>query len=244
MNLRGRGAVSSGTGRATERARTGGRPLADDRDRPSGELEAASDAELIRRFRDDDLAAFEVFFERHRSLIYRTACGMTGDRGAAEEVLQDTFLRAYRHRGSLREDISPVPWLHRVALNLCFTRLGRRRLDAGPIDDSGASELRDGALEPSEWAVREELRQAIREGVLALPPKHRAVIVLYYLDGLSLQETATALGIRLGTVKSRIHYALHALRVTLEPARRGSAGAGTSPARPLAFAPAARDPER
>ena len=142
-------------------------------------LEAATDAELIRRFRNEELAAFEVFFERHRSLIYRTACGMTGDRQIAEEVLQDTFLRAYRHRDSLRDDISPVPWLHRVALNLCYTRLGRRRLNAGPIDDSGADELRDGALEPSEWAIREELRRAIRDGVLALPPKHQGVIILY-----------------------------------------------------------------
>ena len=179
-------------------------------------LEAATDAELIRRFRNEELAVFEVFFERHRSLIYRTACGMTGDRQIAEEVLQDTFLRAYRHRDSLREDISPVPWLHRVALNLCYTRLGRRRLSASPIDDSGADELRDGALEPSEWAIREELRRAIRDGVLALPPKHQGVIILYYLHGMSLQETSDALGIALGTVKSRLHYALRALHSMLD----------------------------
>jgi len=159
----------------------------------------------------DDLAAFEAFFTRHRSLIQRTAYALTGDVQAAEEVLQDTFIRAYRHRASLRTDISPVPWLYRVALNLCYSRLSRRRLNLEPISDA-TSELRDRALEPPELVEREELRRSIRRGVAALPEKHQLVIVLYYLQGLSLQETAETLGIRLGTAKSRIHYALHALR--------------------------------
>jgi RNA polymerase sigma-70 factor (ECF subfamily) len=78
-----------------------------------------SDAELIRRVQADDLDAFEAFFERYRGLIHRTAYGLTGDVQVAEEILQDTFIRAYRHRATLRSDVSPIPWLHRVALNLC-----------------------------------------------------------------------------------------------------------------------------
>lgn len=170
-----------------------------------------ADAELIRRVQADDLDAFEAFFERYRGLIHRTAYGLTGDTQVAEEILQDTFIRAYRHRATLRLDMSPVPWLHRVALNLCYSRLGRRRLDMEPIGET-AAELRDGALGPPEHAEREELRQSIRIGVAALPPKHQSVVVLYYLHGMSLQETAEALGIALGTVKSRLHYALHSLR--------------------------------
>lgn len=159
----------------------------------------------------DDLDAFEAFFARHRGLIQRTAYALTGDAQAAEEVLQDTFIRAYRHRASLRTDVSPVPWLYRVALNLCYSRLARRRLSMEPISDA-TSELRDHALQPLELIEREELRRSIRRGVAALPEKHQLVIVLYYLQGLSLQETAETLGIRLGTAKSRIHYALLALR--------------------------------
>jgi RNA polymerase sigma-70 factor (ECF subfamily) len=143
------------------------------------------DAELVRRFQADDLDAFEQFFERHRTLIYRTAYGLTGDHGAAEEILQDTFVRAYRHRATLR----------------------------------------DGSVEPAEWAEREELRQAVRDGIAALTPKHHSVVVLYYLHGLSLQETAAALGIRLGTVKSRLHYALETLRLRLGPVEEPAAGA-------------------
>jgi RNA polymerase sigma-70 factor (ECF subfamily) len=168
----------------------------------------------------DDLDAFEVFFARHRTLIFRTAYGLTGDRHAAEEVLQDTFARAYRHRAALLPDVSPVPWLHRVALNLCYSRLDRRRLDAQPIGESNAALIRDGAVEPAERAEQRELRTIVREGFAALPEKHQSVVVLYYLHRLSLQETADTLGIRLGTVKSRLHYALRALRTHLEGDRR------------------------
>jgi RNA polymerase sigma-70 factor (ECF subfamily) len=161
---------------------------------------------------EDDLDAFEAFFRRHRPLIERTAMALTGDPNTAEEVLQDTFLRAYRHRRTLRLDVSPVPWLYRVALNLCYSRLGRRKLPMEPIGETTAATLRDHAPEPPEVAEREELRRSIRRGIAALPEKHQLVIVLYYLNGLSLQETADTLGIRLGTAKSRIHYALHALR--------------------------------
>jgi RNA polymerase sigma-70 factor (ECF subfamily) len=159
----------------------------------------------------DDLDAFEQFFARHRGLIERTAYALVGDRQAAEEVLQDTFLRAYRHRASLRTDVSPVPWLYRVALNLCYSRLARRRLREEPIGETTAA-LRDHTPEPADLVEREELRRSVRRGVAALPEKHQLVIVLYYLEGLSLQETAEALGIRIGTAKSRVHYGLRALR--------------------------------
>ena len=187
-----------------------------------GELQ--SDGEIIRRVQADDLDAFEDFFRRYRVFIYRTAYGLTGDHGAAEEILQDTFVRAHRHRASLRPDVSPLPWLHRVALNLCYSRLGRQRLNAGPIGEFEEATLRDGAAGPPEAVEREELRQSVRDGIAALPPKHRSVVVLYYLHGLTLQETAGVLGIRLGTVKSRLHYALDALRTNLA-AESGAAGA-------------------
>jgi RNA polymerase sigma-70 factor, ECF subfamily len=168
----------------------------------------------------DDLDAFEQFFVRYRTPIYRTAYGLTGDRQAAEEILQDTFARAYQRRTTLLPDVSPLPWLHRVALNLCYSRLGRRRLAQEPIGDSVVALLRDRSVEPAERAEQHELRAIVREGVAALPPKHQSVVVLYYLHGLSLQETSQILGVRLGTVKSRLHYALRGLRSHLEGDRR------------------------
>ncbi len=168
----------------------------------------------------DDLDAFEAFFARHRTLVFRTAYGLTGDRQAAEEVLQDTFARAYRHRGRLRTDVSPVPWLHRVALNLCYSRLDRRRVQTEPIGEAAEAHAGPASGEPSARAEQQEVRRIVREGIAALPSKHQHVVVLYYLHGFSLQETASLLDLRLGTVKSRLHYALRTLRGHLERDRR------------------------
>jgi len=178
------------------------------------------DADLVRRMQADDLEAFESLFLRHRAAIYRAAYALTGDSHAAEEVLQDTFDRAWRRRHILHADVSPAPWLHRVALNLCYTRLGRRRLPSTPLGDEMGHSIPDRAVEPEGRAEQQELRQIVRERVAVLPAKHRTVVVLYYLNGLSLQETADVLGIKVGTVKSRLHYALRTLRGELERDRR------------------------
>lgn len=185
---------------------------------------------MLQRIQADDLDAFEIFFERHRSVVFRTAYGLLGDPGAAEEVLMDTFGRAHRHRAILRLDVSPVPWLNRVAMNLCYSRHARRRLPTQGIDVGEAVHLRDGGVQPEAWAEHAEMRQSVRRGISALPEKQRSVVILYYLHGLSLQETATALGVRLGTVKSRLHYAVHSLRAHLQredqPAIRAGEAAG------------------
>ncbi len=179
------------------------------------------DADLIRRMaEDDDLDAFATLFERYRVPVYRAALALTGDPCASEEVLMDTFGRAYTHRGRLRTDISPLPWLHKVALNLCYTRLGRRRLPSEPVTDFVAERLVDAGAQPDTSAEWTELRQIVREGIAGLSVKHQAVVILYYLEGRSLQETADALELPLGTVKSRIHHALRDLRVRLSADRR------------------------
>jgi RNA polymerase sigma-70 factor, ECF subfamily len=200
----------------------GDRPTDDAAGGAESEAARRRDAALVRRVQADDLDAFEEFFARYRNPIYRTAYGLTGDRQAAEEILQDTFARAYRHRHSFRLDISPLHWLHRVSLNLCYSRLSRRRLVAGPIDDATAQALPDDRQLPAERVEQEELRQIVRDGIATLPEKHQAVIVLYYLHRRSLQETADALGIQVGTVKSRLHYALRRLRGHFEEHRRMS----------------------
>jgi len=180
-----------------------------------------SDADLIRRMADDDdVDAFAALFERYRVPVFRAALALTGDPCASEEVLMDTFGRAYKHRHRLRTDISPLPWLHKVALNLCYSRLGRRRLPSEPVTDLVAERLVDAGTQPDARAEWVELRQIVRDGVAGLSAKHQAVVSLYYLDGLSLQETADQLGLPLGTVKSRLHHALRDLRVRLNADHR------------------------
>ena len=116
--------------------------------------------------------------------------------------------------------MSPLPWLHRVALNLCYSRLGRRRLPSEPVTEIVAERLVDAGAQPDTSAEWTELRQIVREGIAGLSVKHQAVVILYYLEGRSLQETADALELPLGTVKSRIHHALRDLRVRLSADRR------------------------
>lgn len=190
-----------------------------------------TDAELVDRIAADDLGAFEALFARHRAFVYRTALGLLGDPQGAEEVLQDAFARTWERRHLLRRDVSPLPWLHRVVLNLCYSRLARRRPSHEPIE-ALAERLTDAADEPLAESERAELQQLVREGIAALPPKHQSVVVCYYLHGLSLAETAELLGLRVGTVKSRLHYALAALREWLEADRRF--GEAQSPEKSLA----------
>src|SRR3954454_17556470 len=78
----------------------------------------STDADLVRRLQADGLGAFDPFFDRFRGPIFRAAYAITGDAHIAEEILHETFTRAFRHRRTLRTDISPLPWLQRVALNL------------------------------------------------------------------------------------------------------------------------------
>jgi len=214
MNLGRVRRVSSGGGSSAPESRI--EPTDDKRGLSADPSSPPSDAELLQRIQADDLDAFEILFERHRAVVFRTAYGLLGDRGAAEEVLMDTFGRAYRHRAILRLDVSPVPWLNRVALNLCYSRHARRRLPTQGIDVGEAVHLRDGGVQPEAWAEHAEMRRSVRRGISALPERQRSVVILYYLHGLSLQETATALGVRLGTVKSRLHYAVRALRSHLQ----------------------------
>ena len=206
--------------RESERTQREPRITSEDAPRTAADLAGCPDAELLRRIRTDDLVAFEAFFDRYRTLIYRTAYGLTGERQAAEEVLQDTFARAYRFRMQFRPDASPVPWLHRVALNFCYSRLSRRRLKTEPIDEVNVAHIRETGAEPAERAEQRELREIVREGIAELSPNHRSVVVLYYLHGMSLERTASVLDVRLGTVKSRLHYALRNLRTHLERDRR------------------------
>ena len=179
------------------------------------------DAELLRRVQADDLDAFEEFFARYRASIYRTAYGLTGDRQAAEEILQDTFARAYQRRHTLHTDVSPLPWLHRVSLNLCYSRLARRRVVTNPIDDATESSRADDGPLPADQAEQAELRRIVRDGIAALPEKHRSVVVLYYLQRLSLQETAEG--------RDRQHRGLDRLGAAVAPVEVSERGRGRRP---------------
>jgi len=171
-----------------------------------------ADADLVRAMGSGDLRAFEAFFRRFEAPVYRTALAMTRDVMTAEEVVTDTFLRAYAARERLDADRSPLPWLQRVALNLSLNHLRRRRLGLVPLDDPAAGMHVDPGASPEAAAERHELARALMGGIERLPPRFRAVVTLRYLHGYELAEIADILGWPVGTVKSRLHHSLRQLR--------------------------------
>lgn len=176
--------------------------------------EPRGDRELVHAARAGDVLAFDNLFYRYRDGIYRLAASITKDPSAAEEIVVDTFARAYRALERLEPDDSLRPWLYRVAVNLSYNRQPRKGVFFSSLED-GAADLPADGESPSDVAERGERSRAVLECVDGLGPKHKIVVVLHYLNGLNLAEIAEVVEVPVGTVKSRLHYALRKLRVQL-----------------------------
>lgn len=151
---------------------------------------------------------------QHR--VFGVALRMLGNRAEAEEIAQETFLRAHRALPEFRGEACLHTWLYAIASRLCLNRLASadRRLLRG--DDEALATAPSG--EPSAAAVleRAELDAAVREAIAALPDERRIVVVLRDVEGLSYEEIAEALGLEPGTVRSRLHRARLDLKAKLE----------------------------
>jgi RNA polymerase sigma-70 factor (ECF subfamily) len=160
---------------------------------------------------DADAAFLRALYAEHGPALLRHAIRLTGDRGRAEDLVQETLLRAWQHAEKLADPARPVrPWLHTVLAHLATD--AHRAARARPTETAGqdltglpgGNEL-DRALQA--WQVSEALG--------SLSAAHRAVLAETYYRGHSVTEAAAALGIPEGTVKSRTYYALRALRLAL-----------------------------
>lgn len=171
------------------------------------------DGALIARLRRGDTAALAELYEKYKTPTFRTALAITRDQGAAEDILQECFIRLLTHAESLRTDAPVGPWLYRVAVNLSCDWVNHRQrwsVLLSKLVEHWTAPLRvEGMVEERE--VQERVREAIR----TLPLPQQVVIVLHYLEGLSLKEIADILEVPEGTVKSRLHYGREALRERL-----------------------------
>jgi len=183
---------------------------------------------LVARMRAGDPDAFEEFFATYQRPVYITALAITRDPFLAEEILQDCFVKAYRARHRLRTDRSPLPWLHRVATNMCYSRIARRRMIMEPITSLITNLVADLTSRPDQVVESREIIEVLQRAIDTLPPKQQTAVILYYLHGYSLAESAEIAGCNVGTMKSRVHYALKALRSRLPEERRVPAGAKVS----------------
>ncbi len=174
-------------------------------------LPEPEDAHLLDQVRRGNLCAFEALYHRYKNLVYRAALAITRDPEAAEDILQDCFLRLHAHVDSLDGSYPIGPWLYRVTVNLCYNWVSRHRPraeDEEPLEDVLVPhrDLPEAAFE------RHELREAVDQALQRLSLNHRQVIALFYLGGFSLEEIAHILDCPVGTVKSRLHYARLRLR--------------------------------
>ncbi|MFQ5610530.1 MAG: RNA polymerase sigma factor [Anaerolineae bacterium] len=179
---------------------------------------------LIQRWRDGETDAFDELYQRHAAAIYRLGWSMLRQPQAAEDVVQETFLRAYRARRRFDpRQASFGTWLYQIALNYCRSQLRRKRLLTIPWpwlsrSEAGAavSSARPG---PETAFLRNEYRLSLWEAVQGLSEPLREVVVLHYYLEIPAVEIAALLDCPVGTVYSRLHNARRRLADTL--ARRG-----------------------
>ena len=170
------------------------------------------DRELVPRIQRGDVAAFEALYNKYKDELYRTALAIARDQGAAEELLQDCFLRAYDHMGSVDACSSLRPWLHRIIVNLSYNWSAKKRLPLVSIEEVFDRLLSVPRSSPERAFERHELMQVLDEAIRSLSMAQRVVVVLFYMQGFSLVEIAHILDCPVGTVKSRLHNARKALK--------------------------------
>jgi RNA polymerase sigma-70 factor, ECF subfamily len=174
------------------------------------------DAELIARAREGDVGAYEALVERYRQVAFRTAYLIAHDSADAEDATQEAFVKAYYALDRFRPDAEFRPWILRIVTNEARNRVrsARRResLALRLADDrpSGAS-----AQAPETAAISSERARTLLEALAGLPERDRLVVSCRYLLELTEAETAATLGLRPGTVKSRLSRALAKLRSRL-----------------------------
>jgi RNA polymerase sigma-70 factor (ECF subfamily) len=161
-----------------------------------------------------DLAAFEALYDRYKGQDYRTALAITHDQDAAEDALQECMVRLYRSLASLDANQPLAPWLYRVTVNLCYNWLTRKRRWLQSLEEAveWLSDLPQPWPGPVQIVEQREVRTAIEQAINSLSLDQRVTLILYYLNGLSIEEVAFVLDCPLGTVKSRLHYGRKNLR--------------------------------
>jgi RNA polymerase sigma-70 factor (ECF subfamily) len=176
----------------------------------------ADEREVLRRVRAGDLGAIQILFEEHRTRIYRVCLLYTDSTEDAKDILQETFLRAYKSVRRFRGDSSFTTWLTRIAINLCLNlRRDRRHADLAQtdrLDQVMFNMPHSRPAGPEESLRTRELREKIVTLVGKLPPRERMAFVLKHFEHMKIREISGLMHITEGTVKSFLHRAVVTLR--------------------------------
>lgn len=185
---------------------------------PSAEvLGVSSDAELVTRHLAGDPGAFSELVKRYTKAIYNVTYRFTNDAHEAENLTQETFIRAWSALPRISLDKPLKPYLAKIAVNLCHDWAEEKKIANDlPLEEEGEWDFPDEAGDPLRAASNEELRERIRVKLEALPPLYRTVITLRYTEEMSYDEMATVLDAPVNTVKTHLHRAKARLRELLE----------------------------
>lgn len=176
----------------------------------------------IKQVLKGDQNAFGDIIEIYKDKVFQICFRMLGNRHEAEDIAQEAFIRAYVNISRFNIELKFSTWLFRIATNLCIDRIRKKKpdyyLDAEVPGTDGLnmySQISSNTRLPEEDVERLELQALIQSEISKLPEKYRSVIVLKYIEELSLNEISEILELPLGTVKTRIHRGREALRKQL-----------------------------
>jgi len=186
-------------------------------------LAGSDELNLVTQSREGDSRAFAELVRRYEAKIFRLAQHITQNREDAEDVLQETFLKAYEHLDQFQGNSKFYTWIVRIAVNQALMKLRRRKTDRSvsldeTIDtgeDTVTREIAAWDEDPEQRFSREELGELLESAIQGLAPSYRSVFVLRDIDELSTEETAEALGLSVPAVKSRLLRARLQLREKL-----------------------------
>jgi RNA polymerase sigma-70 factor (ECF subfamily) len=177
---------------------------------------------LISQFKAGSMDAMEKIVERYEDQIFTFGLKMCGHLQDAEDIVQETFLNAFRYLKDFREETKLRNWLFKIAARVCYRKRRKKKfepdrelsLDSFVMKDGLTSnyEIPDLSNNPSEQLERNELKQIINTSILSLPPKYRFVFNLRDIEGFNTKETSEILGISTQAVKTRLHRARLFLR--------------------------------
>jgi RNA polymerase sigma-70 factor, ECF subfamily len=188
-------------------------------------MEAADDLSLVTRARAGEQDAFRALVVRHQRKVYAVALGIVKDPDLAWDVAQEAFVRVHQHLAEFKGDSAFTTWLHRIATHLAIDTVRRERTnqkdDVDDVDEAALVDGGEGILatalgnDPRQNLLRRELAQHLDAALATLPEKHRTIIVLREVEGLSYEELAERLDIHKGTVMSRLFHARKKMQAAL-----------------------------
>ena len=190
-----------------------------------------TDIAFVAKARLGDANAFRVLVERHSRPLFHLAYRMTGNQHDAEDVVQESFLRAYRQLGKFDERASFGTWLYRIATNCSLdvmrSRKRRAKQEAGP--EAAVSEMEDPVLSlpsgdptPDRVAMSGEVRERVAEAMNQLSASERTAFVLRHFEGMRMEDISRVLGCQPGAAKHSVFRAVQKLRRALEPLVSGA----------------------